>query len=161
MSGKVNPIPEGFHTVTPYLVLRVAGRAIEFYKRAFEATETFRAMHADGTIMHAEIKIGDSQVMLTDESPKFPQLRSPRTLGGSPISIFLYVPDVDALANQAVAAGAKMTWPMEGAGDGDRRCGLEDPFGVTWWVASRIKDITREELQKQYDVMMKRQGEAK
>jgi PhnB protein len=148
-------VPEGFHTVTPYLVLRDADRAIEFYQRAFGATLLFRAIHPDGGIMHAEIVIGDSPMMLADESPKFPQMRSPQSLGGSPISIFLYVEDADAVAAQAVEAGAKMTWPMEDAHDGDRRCGVEDPFGVTWWIASQIKNISRQELQKQYDVQSK------
>ncbi len=144
-------IPEGFHTVTPYLVLRDAARAIEFYQRAFGARVLLKIAHPDGGIMHAEIVIGNSPVMLTDESPKFPQLRSPQSLAGSPISLFLYVEDVDAMAAQAVAAGAKMTWPMENADDGDRRCGVEDPFGVTWWIASQIKVISRPEMQKMYD----------
>ena len=147
-------IPEGFHTITPYLVLRDAARAIEFYQRAFGATVLFRAMHRDGGIMHAEIMIGNSPVMITDESPKFPQMRSPQSMGGSPISLFLYVEDVDALAAQAVAAGATMTWPMEDGPDGDRRCGVEDPFGVTWWIASQTRPISRPELQKQFDAMM-------
>jgi PhnB protein len=148
-------VPEGFHTVTPYLVVRDAARAIEFYQQAFGAKLLFRAIHPDGGIMHAEIMIGNSPVMLTDESPKFPEMRSPQSLGGSPISLFVYVEDVDALAQQAVAAGAKMTWPMENADDGDRRCGVEDPFGVTWWLASQVKNISRQELQKQYDEQMK------
>jgi PhnB protein len=100
----------------------------------------FRAIHPDGGIMHAEIMIGNSPVMLTDESPKFPEMRSPQSLGGSPISLFVYVEDVDALEN---------------ADDGDRRCGVEDPFGVTWWLASQVKNISRQELQKQYDEQMK------
>jgi PhnB protein len=152
-------VPEGFHTVTPYLVLRNAARAIEFYQQAFGATVLFRAMHPDGGIMHAEIMIGNSPVMITDESPNFPQLRSPQTMGGSPISLFLYVEDADAMAKQAVEAGAKMTWPMEDADDGDRRCGIEDPFGVTWWIATQVKRISRAELQKQYDEMLKQQSE--
>jgi len=148
-------IPEGFHTVTPYLVLRDAARAIDFYQQAFGATVMLRITHPDGSIMHAEIMIGNSPVMLTDESPKFPQLRSPQTMGGSPISLFLYVEDVDAVAKQAVDAGAKMTWPMEDAEDGDRRCGLEDPFGVTWWIASQVKVMSRQEMQKMYDGRLK------
>ena len=148
-------IPEGFHTVTPYLVLRDAARAIDFYQQAFGATVMLRIPHPDGGIMHAEIMVGDSPIMLTDESPKFPQLRSPQTMGGSPISLFLYVEDVDAVAKQAVDAGAKMTWPMEDAEDGDRRCGLEDPFGVTWWIASQVKVMSRQEMQKMYDGRLK------
>lgn len=144
-------IPEGFHTATPYMVLRDAARAIEFYRRAFGATVLLNIAHPDGGIMHAEIMIGNSPIMITDESPKFSQLRSPQSFGGSPISIFLYVEDVDAVAAQAVAAGATMTWPMENADDGDRRCGVEDPFGVTWWIATQVKVISRPDMQKMFD----------
>ena len=111
MSSNVKPIPEGYHTVTPYLIIKGAADAIDFYKRAFGAKELFRMDQPDGKIGHAEIKIGDSPIMLADESPEMGH-KSPQTLGGSPISILLYVEDVDALFNQAVAAGGK----VDGAG---------------------------------------------
>ncbi len=159
MADKVNPIPEGFHTVTPYLKLQDAVRAIEWYKQVFGATVMLYVIEPDGKIMHAEIKIGSSPVMLTDD-PEPPTVQSQPSPYGPPIALFLYVEDVDALAARAVAAGAKMVQALIDADDGDRRGGFEDPFGVTWWIASRIKDISRPELQKYYDNLAKQQSGA-
>lgn len=142
-------VPQGFHTVAPYLVLQDAKTAIEFYKKAFGATEIFR-WENDGKIGHAEIKIGDSPIMLADEHPGFSYMRSPQSFGGSPISLFLYVEDVDALFQQAIAAGATELDPLKDNPDGDRRGGLQDPFGYIWWVATQIEPISREELQKRF-----------
>jgi len=146
MSSNVKPIPEGYHTVTPYLIIKGATDAIDFYKTAFGAKELFRMDH-DGKIGHAEIKIGDSPIMLADESPEMGH-KSPQTLGGSPISILLYVEDVDALFNQAVAAGRKVDRPLEDKFYGDRGGSLTDPFGHIWHIATHKEDVTPEEMEK-------------
>jgi PhnB protein len=147
MTTKVKPIPEGYHSVTPYLIISGAADAIEFYKKAFGAAEIFRLQQPDGRIGHAELKIGDSHIMLADEHPEM-GIRSPKTIGGSPISIMLYVNDVDATATQAEAAGAKITRPVADQFYGDRIGGLEDPFGHIWYVATHIEDVSMEEMEK-------------
>lgn len=147
MTGNVKPIPEGYHTATPYLIVKGGVDAIEFYKKAFGAKESFRMMRPDGRVGHAEIKIGDSVIMLADEHPEI-GARSPQTIGGSPISIHLYVEDVDAVFNRAVAAGAKVQRPLQDQFYGDRTGGLLDPFGHAWYVATHVEDIAPEELQK-------------
>ena len=147
MSGEVRPIPEGYGAVTPYLIVNGAARAIEFYKQAFGATETFRMERPDGRVGHAEIKIGDSHVMLADEHPEM-GARGPQTIGGSPISLVLYVEDVDATVNRAVEAGAKLTRPVANQFYGDRTGGVEDPFGHAWYVATHVEDVAPEEMQK-------------
>ena len=147
MSGEVRPIPEGYGTVTPYLIVNGAARAIEFYKQAFGATETFRMERPDGRVGHAEIKIGDSHVMLADEHPEM-GARGPRTIGGSPISLVLYVEDVDATVTRAVEAGAKLTRPVANQFYGDRTGGVEDPFGHAWYVATHVEDVSEEEMKK-------------
>jgi len=148
MTDRVNPVPEGFHTVTPYLICGDAAGAIEFYKEVFGATELMRQSHTDGKIQHAEIRIGDSPIMIADESPDFPKMRGPLALGGSSLIVFLYVKDVDAIVDQAVAAGAKVLDPVEDhPAEGDRRGGFEDPFGFVWGVATHIEDVSREEIQ--------------
>jgi PhnB protein len=129
------PRREGFHTVTPYMVLRDAAAAIEFYKRAFSAVETFRMDMPDGKIRHAEIRIGDSHIMLVDEPEEYPDMRSVQAYGGSPVQIFLYVDDVDSLVAQAAAAGAKVIMEISDR-DYGRAGGVKDPFGLTWWVTS-------------------------
>ncbi len=152
MTNSVKPVPEGFHTMTPYVTFDNASEAIEFYKEAFGATELFRLADPDGKIVHAEIKIGDSPLMLHDAFPEFPIMRSPQSIGGSPVQLYLYVEDADALMDQAVGAGAKVLMPVENqVVDGDRRGGLEDPYGLVWWVATHIEDVSREEIQKRYD----------
>jgi PhnB protein len=147
MAGEVRPIPEGYGTVTPYLIVNGAARAIEFYKQAFGATETFRMERPDGRVGHAEIKIGDSHVMLADEHPEM-GARGPQSIGGSPISLVLYVEDVDATVNRAVEAGAKLTRPVANQFYGDRTGGVEDPFGHAWYVATHVEDVAPEEMQK-------------
>lgn len=152
MTDRVNPVPEGFHTVTPYLICGDAAGAVDFYKELFGATELMRLVHLDGKIQHAEIKIGDSPVMIADEPPGFPQMRGPLTLGGSPVLMFLYVEDVDTTMDRAVAAGAKVLEPVEDhPSEGDRRGGFEDPFGFFWGVATHIEDVSREEIQKRLE----------
>jgi PhnB protein len=147
MPEKVKPIPDGYHSLTPYLVFNGAAKAIEFYKQAFGATEVFRMEGPDGRVGHAEIKIGNSHVMLADEHPEM-GARSPQSIGGSPISLMLYVEDVDAVVSQAVEAGAKVTRPVANQFYGDRTGGVEDPFGYAWYVATHVEDVPPEELQK-------------
>ena len=142
------PIPDGYHTVTPYLIVRGAAEAIDFYKAAFGATELFRmADPATGKVGHAEIRIGDSHVMLADEHPEM-GARSPQSFGGSPVSLMLYVEDVDATVGRAVEAGAKLTRPVADQFYGDRTGGVTDPFGHAWYVATHVEDVPYEELQK-------------
>jgi PhnB protein len=155
MDTGVNPIPEGFHTVTPYMTIKDAASAIAFYKEAFGAREIFRWMDSDGRVRHAEIVIGDSPIMLTDEAPDF-GMNSPQSLGGSPVHVFLYVEDVDELFGRAIAAGATELMPVENSEDGDRRGGLTDPFGHVWYIGTHIEGISREELQKRYDAVADR-----
>ena len=152
MDGKGNPIPDGFHTVTPYVTIKGAADAIGFYQEAFGAREIFRWADPDGRIRHAEVVIGDSPVMLTDEAPEF-GMSGPQSLGGSPVHMFLYVEDADAVFNRAISAGATELMPVEDSSDGDRRGGVTDPFGHVWYIGTHVEDISREELQKRYDEM--------
>ena len=141
----VKPVPEGHHTVTPYLSVQGASAAIDFYTKAFGATEVLRLAGPDGKLGHAEIQIGDSRVMLADEFPPM-NFRAPRTVGGTPVHIHLYVQDVDAIYARALAAGAKTLRPIADQFYGDRSVSLEDPFGHVWHVASRKEDLTLEEI---------------
>ena len=143
----VKPIPEGAHTVTPHLICAGAADAIEFYKKAFNATEFFRMPGPKGGTMHAEIRIGDSNVMLMDEMPECGGL-GPKSLKGSPVTLHLYVEDVDAFVARAVGAGAKITMPITDMFWGDRYGQLEDPFGHKWSVATHTRDVGPEEMQK-------------
>jgi PhnB protein len=143
----VKSIPEGYHTLTPYLIVHDAAGAIEFYKQAFGATEMFRMAGPDGRIGHAEIRVGDSQIMLADEHPEM-NARSPRTIGGSPVSFMLYVEDVDGIVAQALAAGATLKRPIANQFYGDRTGGVEDPFGHNWYIATHVEDVAPEELQR-------------
>lgn len=147
MAGTVKPIPDGYHTVTPYLIVKGAANAIAFYKKAFGATELLRMPDPSGKIGHAEIKIGDSPIMLADEFPERGIL-SPQSIGGSPVSILLYVENVDAVFNQAVAAGAKVTRPLQDQFYGDRMGGLTDPYGHQWYVATHTENVAPEEMKK-------------
>jgi PhnB protein len=147
MAGKVNAIPQGYHSLTPYLVLSDASRAIEFYKQAFGAKEINRMGAPGGKIGHAELKIGDSMVMLSDEMPGSGN-RSPKSLGGSPVSIFMYVENVDSVFNQAVKAGAKADMPPQDMFWGDRFGKLTDPFGHLWALATHIEDVAPAEMEK-------------
>lgn len=143
----VEPIPKGFHTITTCLMVRGADRAIEFYKKAFGAEELFRMPGPDGKVMHAEIRIGNSPVMIAEEMPEYGS-KSPQALGGSPVNIFLYVEDADKAFNQAVSAGATVTMPLADQFWGDRYGKLADPFGHQWSVATHVEDVAPEEMQK-------------
>jgi PhnB protein len=145
MSEKVSPIPQGFTTLTPHLVVRDAAKAIEFYKSAFGAEEIARMPGPDGKLMHAELKIGDSIVMLADEFPEWGS-NGPLTLGGTPVTLHLYVEDADAAFNRAVEAGATVKMALNDAFWGDRYGQLADPFGHTWSIATHVKDLTPEEM---------------
>ena len=154
MRDGVRPIPEGYGTVTPYLYIKGAARAIEFYQQAFGATEVMRMTAPDGRIGHAEIKIGDSHVMLADEHLEI-GARSPQTIGGSPVSFLVYVEDVDKVVEQAVAAGAKIVRPVADQFYGDRTGGVEDPFGHAWYIATHVEDVSGEEMQRRAEAAHK------
>lgn len=146
----VDPIPEGFHTVTPHLVIDGAARAIDFYARAFGAEEVLRMPAPDGQrLMHAEIRIGDSRIMLADDFPEFcgGVSRHPGTLGGSPVTVHLYVKDVDATMARAEKAGATVTMPATDMFWGDRYGKVLDPFGHDWSIATHVADPTPEEME--------------
>jgi PhnB protein len=145
MTSRTKPIPDGYHTATPNLVISNAGKAIEFYKEAFGATECMRLATPDGKVMHAEIRIGDSPIMLSDECPDWNAL-SPQTIGGTPVSIMLYVEDADAVVNRAVAAGAKLLMPVADQFWGDRCGSVSDPFGHKWTIATHTEDVSPEEI---------------
>ncbi|MDD5199054.1 MAG: VOC family protein [Terrimicrobiaceae bacterium] len=140
-------VPEGMHTVTPHLICNGAADAIEFYKAAFDAVEMFRLPGQNGKLIHASIRIGDSTVMLAEESPAWGAL-GPRALKGSPVTIHLQVEDADAFVERAVRAGAKLTLPVDEMFWGDRYGRIEDPFGHQWSVATHVRDLTPEEIQQ-------------
>ena len=145
---QVQPIPEGYHTLTPYLIIRGASQAIEFYKKAFGAEELFRMPTPDGkSIGHAEIRIGDSTVMLADECIEM-GYRSPQNIGGTPVGFYLYVADVDKIFQRAVAAGAKVKEALSNKFYGDRNGRVADPFGHEWSIATHVEDLTPEEISK-------------
>lgn len=153
MAKKVKPIPDGYSTVTPYLYIKGAANAIDFYKKAFAATERFRMNGPNNTVGHAEIQIGDSTIMLADEFPNM-GVKGPKTIGGSPVSIYLYVDDVDSVAQRAVKAGATLKQPVEDKFYGDRTGMLEDPYGHTWYVSTHVEDVPADELKRRVDEMM-------
>ena len=144
--ANVKSIPDGYHSVTPYLIIQGAADAIEFYKKAFGATELFRMEH-QGKIGHAEIKIGDSPIMLADEHPGMGHV-GPKTLGGSPVGIMIYVDDVDTIFNQAIESGGEQVKPLQDQFYGDRSGTLKDPFGHVWTVATHKEDVSPEEMDK-------------
>lgn len=149
MSTHVNPIPRGYHAITPYLVVKDATRAIDFYRRAFGATEIMRMAAPDGKIGHAELKIGDSIFMISDEMPAGPgAVRSPQSFGGSTVGIFLYVDNVDTVFKQAVSAGARADAQPENMFWGDRYGRLTDPFGHAWSIATHVEDVAPAEMSK-------------
>jgi PhnB protein len=145
MSSQVKPIPAGYHTATPYLVVNGAAQAIEFYKKAFGAQELFRMAGPGGKIAHAEIKIGDSPIMLSDEMMGN---KSPQALGGSPVGVFLYVENVDTVFDRAINAGAKEEMRPTNMFWGDRFGKLTDPFGHSWSLATHVEDVAPEEMEK-------------
>jgi PhnB protein len=151
------PIPDGYHTVTPYLIVKGAAAALEFYKKAFAAGVLM--CHADpgGKVRHAEIKIGNSPIMLADEAPEM-GFRGPQSLGGSAVGILLYVEDADALFNRAITAGAKALQPMKDQFYGDRSGTLVDPFGHVWTIATHKEDVPPDEMKKRFEAFVKQQG---
>jgi PhnB protein len=156
----IKATPEGMHTVTPHLICAGAADAIEFYKKAFNAIETSRLPGPDGRLMHASVRIGDSTVMLTDEMPEHGAL-GPNSLKGSPVTIHLYVDDVDAFAARAVSAGAKTTMPVTDMFWGDRYGQFEDPFGHRWSIATHVRDVSPAEMREAMQNMCGQQGSGK
>lgn len=144
---KVKPIPDDMHRITPHLICAGAAKAIEFYKKAFGAVEEARLPGQDGRLMHAVIRIHGDAVMLVDEMPEWGAL-SPKSLKGSPVTLHLYVEDVDAFVKRALDAGAKLTMPVQDMFWGDRYGKIEDPFGHHWSVATHVRDVSLEEAQK-------------
>lgn len=159
MSDQIKPIPEGYHTVTPYLVVQNAADAITFYQQAFDAIELFRLPTPEGKVAHAEIKIGNSPIMLGDECPEM-GARSPQTLGGTPLSLMVYVEDVDTVVDRAVFAGAKLERAVQDQFYGDRTGTILDPFGHQWTIATHKEDVAPEELQRRMEAMSQGGGES-
>ena len=147
MARNTQAIPKGYHTVTPSLCVAGAAKALDFYKKALGAEELMRFPGPDGSIMHAEIQIGDSRIMLGDEMPD-QGAKSPKSLGGTPVGFFIYQENVDAGWKRAIDAGAREVMPLIDQFWGDRAGCLEDPFGHRWWLAQHIRDMTPEELNK-------------
>ena len=141
----IKPIPDGYRSVAPYLIIDGAAKALDFYKKAFGATERMRMPSPGGKVGHAEIQLGDCVIMLADEHPEI-GARGPRAFGGSPVSLHVYVPDVDAVVKAAVAAGAKVTRPVENQFYGDRLGTIEDPFGHQWHISTHVEDVTPDEM---------------
>jgi len=142
--ANVKPIPDGYHSVTPYMIVKGAAAAIDYYKNAFGATELFRMEH-EGKVGHAEIKIGDSPIMLADEHPEM-NAYSPKTVGGTPVSLMIYVEDVDSMYKRAIELGGTEMKPVQDQFYGDRSGTLTDPFGHVWTVATHKEDLTPEEI---------------
>jgi uncharacterized glyoxalase superfamily protein PhnB len=145
--AKVNPIPKGYHTITPGLAVRDAASAIDFYKKAFGAKEKMRMPGPDGKLMHAELQIGNSKIMLGEENPQMNHL-SPQTLNGTPVGLYVYVKDVDKVFSQAVKAGATVVMPVTDMFWGDRHGQLKDPFGHSWGIATRKRNLSPKEMKK-------------
>ncbi|MDN5943502.1 MAG: VOC family protein [Nitrospira sp.] len=158
MSGKVNAIPVGYEGATPYLIVKDAARALEFYRKAFGATEIMRIPAPEEKVGHAEIKIGAAIIMLADEFPDM-NCKSPQSFGGTPVSIMVYVRDVDTFVKHAVSAGAKVLRPVENKFYGDRAGSLEDPFGHQWHFATHVEDVPLDDLTKRAEAFMKPQGD--
>lgn len=154
MPAQVKATPDGYHTATPYLIIQGAAAALDFYQKVFGATEMVRMAQPDGGIGHAEVRIGDSVVMLADECPEM-GCRSPKSIGGSSVSLLLYFEDVDAVVARAVAAGAKLTQPVRDQFYGDRNGTIEDPFGHVWIIATHIEDVSPEEMKRRIAALHK------
>lgn len=153
----VKAIPDGYHSVTPYLIMKEAGRAIDFYKKVFGASERMRMDGPNGTIGHAEIEIDGSVIMLADEFPDM-GYRGPQSLGGTAVSLMIYVQDVDSCFERAVTAGAKALRPVQDQFYGDRSGTVEDPFGHVWTISTHKEDLSPEELRKRAEAFMKQQA---
>jgi PhnB protein len=160
MPSHAKSIPDGFHSVTPYLTVNDAAKAIDFYKRAFDATEVSRMQGPPGKIAHAELRIGDSVIMLADEMPGN-ECRSPQSLGGTTANLFMYVKDVDAAYKKATDAGAKATQPPADMFWGDRYGKLADPFGHAWSLATHKEDVAPDEMQRRGQEMMAKMAQQK
>jgi PhnB protein len=153
----VNPIPEGYGTVTPYLYVKNAAGAIDFYKAAFGAVEIMRLADPSGRIGHAELQIGTSRIMLADEAPQR-NIRGPETLGGSSVGFLIYDVQVDARFEQAVAAGARVLMPIKDQFYGDRSGTLEDPFGHRWTISTHVEDVPPDEMDRRFEALRKAAG---
>ena len=153
--AKVSYIPKGYNSVTPYLIVKGAAQAIDYYKKVFGATEVMRMPGPDGKIGHAELKIGDSNVMLADENPSMGLGHtSAATIGGSPISLYVYLPNVDDVIKRATTEGAKILKPVEDQFYGDRTGFIQDPFGHLWGVATHIEDVAPKDMEARMKKMM-------
>jgi PhnB protein len=157
MAKAAKPVPEGYHTITPSLTLDNAAQTIEWYKKALGAEEVSRSVGPDGKIMHAELRIGDSRFMMNDVMMGG---KGPQAFGGSPASLWLFVPDSDALFNRATSAGAKVQMPLENQFWGDRAGAIADPAGYTWWIATRKEDLTPTEMQQRAAEFFKQMAQA-
>jgi len=155
--AQVKPIPDGYHNMTPYLIVDGAAKAIDFYKKVFGATEKMRMPSPGGKVGHAELTLGDSMIMLADEHPEM-GARAPHAYGGSAVSLMLYVPDVDATVATAIAGGAKIVRKVENQFYGDRMGTIEDPFGHRWYVATHVEDVPPEEMAKRAADAMSKSG---
>jgi PhnB protein len=145
----VNPIPDGFHTVTPYLVVKGATGLIDFLRKAFDAETLFMSKRPDGTVGHAQVKIGDSMVMLAEATPEYP---------ASPCAIYMYVKDADALYKRAIQAGATSVMEPADMFYGDRNAGVKDATGMQWWIGTHIKEVSQEEVERISAEMAKKRG---
>ncbi len=152
MAPKAKPIPDGYHSITPYLITKGAAAAIEFYKKAFGAVELVRMPQPDGRVGHAELKIGDSVIMLADEFPEMNAV-GPQTLGNSPVGILLYVDDADTVFNRALSLGATVNKPLADQFYGDRNGTLIDPLGHQWTIATHKEDVSPEEMKRRMAAM--------
>jgi len=153
--SKVSYIPKGYNSISPYLVIKGAAQAIEYYKKVFGATEVFRMNQPDGKVSHAELQIGDSRIMVSEENPKMGQGHvSAAGVGASPVSLYLYLPDVDRIVARAVAEGAKILKPVQDQFYGDRSAFLQDPFGHLWSVATHIEDVAPKDLEERAKKVM-------
>jgi PhnB protein len=158
MAKAAKAVPEGYHTITPQLTLDDAAKTIDWYKKALGAEEVSRSLGPDGKIMHAELKIGNSRVMVNDVMPGY---KGPSGFGGSPASLWLFVEDSDALYNRAVGAGAKVQMPIADQFWGDRAGAVADPAGYTWWIASRKEDLTHAEMNQRAQEFFKQMAQAR
>ena len=155
--SQVKAIPEGYHSVTPYLSIVGAAQAIDFYKKAFGAQELYRMPGPDGKVGHAEIQIGDSRVMLADEEPSMGSF-GPKSIGGTPVGLLIYLENVDKVFEQAIAAGSKVLKPLKDQFYGDRSGSLEDPFGHKWHLATHMEDVAPDEMGRRLKEVMEKQA---